>query len=84
MGHLIDAAGQPLIVGDGLGVPWHQLQPGDLLVQRHDLSLPADLPPGTYWLHTGAYQLETLERFPVLGGDALAADRLLLTTVEVR
>lgn len=83
MGHLIDATGQPLIVGDGLGVPWHQLLPGDLLVQRHQLPLPTDLAPGTYWLHTGAYQLDTLERFRILAGDAVAADRLLLTTVEV-
>jgi hypothetical protein len=83
MAHLVNAQGQPVAVGDGLGVPWDQLQPGDLLVQRHALSPAQELPPGAYWLQTGAYELETGTRFAVLDGGDAVGDRLLLTEVDV-
>ena len=78
MGHLVGADGIPVAVGDGLGVPWDQLQPGDVLVQRHALSVPPESPSGEYWLQTGAYWLDTMERWSVVDGD-----RLLLVPVEV-
>ncbi len=78
MGHLLNADGVPVSVEDGLGVPWDQLRPGDILVQCHALSVPSELPGGEYWLQTGAYWLDTMERWSVEDGD-----RLLLTAVEV-
>jgi len=81
MGHLVGAEGRPVAVGDGLGVPWDQLQPGDILVQRHFLSAPQDLPAGRYWLQTGAYWLDTMERWAVLAGDEVGGDRIVLTDV---
>jgi 4-amino-4-deoxy-L-arabinose transferase-like glycosyltransferase len=80
MAHLVSGEGRPVAVGDGLGVPWEQLQPGDLLVQRHLLSAPQELSAGSYWLQTGAYWLDTMERWKV-GGEG-AGDRILLTSVE--
>jgi hypothetical protein len=55
MAHLIGADGSVLAVGDALGVPPEQWQPGDVIVQRHTLTLPDNLSPGTYWVRTGAY-----------------------------
>jgi hypothetical protein len=83
MAHLIDAQGRPVVVGDGLGVSVEQLEPGDLLVQRHDLSAPQDLPAGTYWLQTGVYWLDNMARFPVLAGGQPVGDRLLLLSVDL-
>ena len=78
VGHLLNADGIPVAVGDGLGVPWDQLQPGDILVQLHLLPASQELPDGLYWLQTGVYWLGTMERWGVEDGD-----RLLLTAVEV-
>ena len=60
--HLIGPGGTPVVVGDGLGVPLESWQVGDVLVQRHRLTLPQDAPIGDYTLYTGAYWLDTLER----------------------
>lgn len=83
MAHLVNAEGRPVVVGDGLGVPWDQLLPNDLLVQRHTLAAPQDLAAGTYWLHTGGYWLDTLARFPILSGEQMAGDRLVLSSVDL-
>jgi 4-amino-4-deoxy-L-arabinose transferase-like glycosyltransferase len=79
MGHLVGADGVPVAVGDGLGIPWDQLQPGDVLVQRHVLPVPQSSPDSPYWLQTGAYWLDTMERWPVVVDEHFAGDRILLT-----
>ncbi|HNT78128.1 MAG TPA: phospholipid carrier-dependent glycosyltransferase [Anaerolineae bacterium] len=57
------------IVGDGLSFPIEQWRPGDLIVQRHDLDLPAD---GAATIQIGGYWLDTLERWRTLeGADAI-------------
>jgi hypothetical protein len=83
MGHLVGADAIPVAVGDGLGVSWDQLQPGDVLVQRHTLPLPHDLPEGSYWLQTGAYWLDTLERWDIVFQGEAVGDRILLTVLEI-
>ncbi len=62
MGHGLDAAGAVVAVSDGLGVSPLALQPGDVLVQRH--RFPAG--SGIVQLRTGAYWLDSLERWPRL------------------
>ena len=84
MAHLVRADGVPIVVGDGMGVPVEQWQPGDILVQRHRLPIPPGTPPGRYRLQTGAYWLDTMARFPVLVEGQPTGDRLLLATMEVR
>ena len=74
---------RPIIVSDGLGVSTDQWQIGDLIVQRHRFALPQDIPADTYWLQTGAYWLDTLERL-LVQNSTLQADRLLLTAIEVK
>ena len=82
MGHLVNADGIPVSVEDGLGVPWDQLQAGDVLVQRHALSLPSESPAGDYWLQTGAYWLDTMERWEVVTRDSVIGDHILLEALK--
>ena len=81
--HLIGPGGTPVVVGDGLGVPLESWQVGDVLVQRHRLTLPQDAPIGDYTLYTGAYWLDTLERWPVLVDEKPAGDRVALSPLPV-
>jgi hypothetical protein len=76
--HLSTTDGTPIAVGDGLGAPFDQWQPGDVIVQRHTLEIPADAPVGQYELHTGAYWLDTLSRL-MAGED----DMVILTSYEL-
>ena len=39
--------------------PTSAWQPGEVIDDRHSLSLPPDLPPGPYYLHVGVYELES-------------------------
>jgi len=73
MGHLLNAQGEVLAVADGLGVPADALQPGDVVVQRHRFDTA---PQGALWLRTGAYWLDTMERWPV--ADSPQADLLIV------
>jgi 4-amino-4-deoxy-L-arabinose transferase-like glycosyltransferase len=81
IGHIVDAEGKPIDVADGLGVPIHQWEQGDIIVQNHSLVIPHDIVPGTYWLQTGAYWLETLDRWII---SPSKYDRLLLEGIEIR
>ena len=84
MAHLLDAQGRVVAGGDGLGVPIEVWQAGDVIRQTHRLDLPRDLAPGTYWIETGIYRLDTMERYRILQGDQAIGDRLLLASVEVK
>jgi 4-amino-4-deoxy-L-arabinose transferase-like glycosyltransferase len=83
MAHLLSEDGAPIAVGDGLGVQIDQLQPGDVLVQRHVFEIPPETEPGAYWLQVGAYTLPDVQRLPVLASGAVAGDRLLVGQIEV-
>jgi len=76
--HLIGDSDTPLAQHDGLGSPPQGWATGDLIVQKHVLSLPADLSPGLYKLFLGVYNAPAGPRLSVAVGD-----RLLLPPVEV-
>ena len=82
MAHLLNEAGQPAAVGDGLGAPVEQWRPGDVILQRHALPLPPNAAPGAYWVQSGAYILPDLARLAVLRDGQTIGDRLLLTRLE--
>jgi hypothetical protein len=63
MAHLLTDAGDVLGLADGLGVSPVMWQPGDVIVQRHRFPLP-QASVGLY-LRTGAYWLDTMERWPL-------------------
>lgn len=60
--HLLDETGNLVAQHDGLDVRLAGLQPGDEFAQLHTLTLP----PGTYALHLGVYETDSLARLPVL------------------
>ncbi len=64
-------------MADGMGFPPEYWQTGDLIVQRHRFFLPANMPPGEYTLATGAYWLDTMERWGVISGE-VPGDQILL------
>ncbi len=78
MAHLVTEDGILVATGDGLGVPIEVWRPGDIIVQRHILNLPQGDPPRSYYLLTGVYWLDTLERWPIVFGGNAEGDRLLL------
>jgi hypothetical protein len=82
--HLVGPGGAPVVVGDGLGVPVENWQVGDVIVQRHQLALLSDAPPGEYTPYTGAYWLDTLERWPVRSGGQPVGDSLALPPLPVK
>jgi hypothetical protein len=80
--HLVRPAGA-VSVGDGLGFPAIQWIPGDVFIQRNRLLIPAEAPPGQYWVQVGLYSFATDERLPVWKAAEPAPDRLLLAPVTV-
>jgi len=83
MAHLVDGEGRAVAVADGLGVPLEVWQVGDVVVQYHDFSLTPDLAGEVYWLQTGVYWLDTLERQEVTGPGADTGDRILLGEIQL-
>ncbi len=77
--HLSGADGVPIAVGDGLGVPVDQWLQGDIIAQRHALTIPDDAPPGAYQVRSGAYWLDDLVH---LATDDQAG--LWLTTITIK
>ncbi len=83
MAHLLDAQGRMISGDDGLGVPIETWQTDDVIVQAHYLNIPIDIMPGTYWIETGLYRLDTLERYRILQEGQVVGNRLMLTSIEV-
>jgi hypothetical protein len=83
MAHLVGAGGAPIAVGDGLGVVVDQLQPGDVIVQRHRLPVPEGTAAGEYELRTGAYWLDGTEQWMVHLDEGTTSDFIRLESVAV-
>jgi hypothetical protein len=49
--------------------PTDTWQPGDIIVDRYQVTLPPEAPPGPYRLALGLYLLDSGERASVLGRD---------------
>ncbi len=60
--------------------PTSHWQPGEIVPDRVDISLPAELPAGNYTIIAGMYNLQTLERVPVAetGSDFVMLTPLLI------
>jgi hypothetical protein len=78
MAHLIDAQGNNLGVGDGLGAALTSLHRGDVLVQAH--TFPDTPAMEGLWLRTGAYWLDSGERWRT--GTAGAGDAIFVPLAE--
>ncbi len=73
--------GQP----DGGHYPTTTWQPGQVILDVHVLTVPADAPPGNYQIEAGLYLLATLARLPAsdAAGNPLPDDAILLGTIEL-
>ena len=60
------------------------LQPGDVFVQVHFLTIPDGTSPGAYRLSVGWYENMTKRRLPVYDGATLRGDRLMLQEITVK
>ncbi len=87
--HLVDLEGHILAQNDAVPAQWQRptlgWAPGEIVVDTHELLLPAGTPPGTYQLLVGVYDSESLQRLPIedaLPGTSLG-DRLSLLEITV-
>jgi len=87
--HLRDDSGQTWAQADGLPVngtypTWAWLR-GETVEDEHLVLLDKTVPPGTYRLAVGIYELDTLKRLGVTGqtGEALGDEVLLQAPFEV-
>lgn len=81
MGHLLGPDGIPIAVADGIGFLPEFWQPGDLILQRHRFSIPTDAPSREYTLATGAYWLDTMERWGAKVDGESVGDQILLSVI---
>ncbi len=87
--HLVDEQGQVYAQGDGppeSGIyPTWSWVPGEVVEDEHLVAMESDVPPGSYSLAIGLYELDDLSRLGVTdaGGAALADQLLLPITLEV-
>jgi hypothetical protein len=78
--HLTGTAPQPLAQHDGLDAAPATLQPGDLLIQRHWLPLPADRPAEALTLSVGLYRRDGGQRLTYTTADGAIVDQVVLVT----
>jgi hypothetical protein len=87
--HLVDDKGQVYAQGDGPpenGIyPTWSWVPGEVVEDEHLVAMELDVPPGTYRLAIGLYELDNLSRLRVTDseGTALGDQLLLPITLEV-
>lgn len=62
--------------------PVRMWNPGDIILDRQELRVPANFPPGDYTFYTGLYAGET--RLPVVEGPEDDADRIAAGRLRVR
>jgi hypothetical protein len=85
---LLDRRGTLAAQADGPpargGRPTSQWQAGDLVIDSHQVALPADLAPGEYTLVFGMYRWPSLERLEMRSGKTRQADDVarLAITIE--
>jgi hypothetical protein len=90
--HLIDAANRPIITLDytplGGSAPTHlwipKWLPGQRLLDPYRMALPDDLPPGTYYVEVGLYEMVSKRRLHLADDEGnLIGDRLILGPVVI-
>jgi len=82
--HAIDGSGQLAAQQDLLGVPTTSWQQGDVFLQLHELTLPADMPSGDISLVVGAYTIPDIVRLLTYSKDgSLIGDGVTISTISV-
>lgn len=85
--HLISPDGELVAQQDNMPVngtvPTTCWRPGEIIVDRYEITAPAEVPPGNYRLDTGLYRWQTGERLPAKGEGTTTDGRVILTTIAV-
>jgi hypothetical protein len=85
--HLLDAKEKVVAQRDqppgGGQRPTSSWFPGDEILDRYQLALPANLPRGQYQIEVGMYNPSDGRRLPVTRDGKAAGDRVILATVDV-
>ncbi|MFQ6015960.1 MAG: glycosyltransferase family 39 protein [Anaerolineae bacterium] len=87
--HLID--GDERIWGQQDGIPGQGALPttawieGEYIIDRYDIPVGTETPPGLYYLEVGMYMVSSGQRLPAFtpAGERLPADRVLLGQVQI-
>ncbi len=90
--HLIDLANKPLVTLDytplGGSTPTHlwipKWLPDQRLLDPYRLEIPEELPPGTYLIEVGLYEMTSKRRLHISDAEGnLVGDRYILGAIEV-
>ncbi len=81
--HLLDANGNFIKAGDGLGIGAEYWRPGMVIIQQHRFEIDQSLPPGEYRLAAGLYSLSTGQRFVISRSGDRVVDRITLRAVRI-
>jgi hypothetical protein len=87
--HLLDAKGQLVAQQDGVPVqgerPTWSWWDNEVIRDKYVLVIDQELPPGTYALSVGLYDLTTGVRLPITGptGERLPEDRIVLKDIQI-
>ena len=80
--HLLAPDGFNILNGDGIprngSRPTDSWQPGETLIDMHNIALPADMPVGVYRLEIGLYERESGMRLAGQIGSGMAVDNFIL------
>jgi hypothetical protein len=82
---IVDAAGVPVAQNDAEPAEWTRPTttwiPGEVILDRHEIPIPDDLPAGRYRVLVGMYDPATSERLPLASADQ---DTIELATLAVQ
>ena len=81
--HITAPGGAIVAQWDGLDVNIGTLEPRDLFIQRHQIDLPSNLPPGPYRVSLGVYRPDTGRRLQARINDR-AIDSIVLGMLTVQ
>jgi hypothetical protein len=86
--HVVDSRGKVVAQADAPPrsgrYPTSLWDPGETIVDPHQLALGPSLPPGSYRLEVGLYLPVTGRRLPLIGPDGAKGDRVLLGAIPIR
>jgi hypothetical protein len=85
--HLVDEGGAIRAQMDAVPGQWQRPTsgwlPAEVITDHYALDIPGDAPPGAYTVYAGLYDIETLERWPVLTADGRAVPDNRLPVAQV-
>ncbi len=82
--HVLNDKGEIVTQQDRLMLTSQSLQPGDVFAQIHRLTLPENLPPGSYPIAIGLYTQPDGKRLPIMKDQQPHGDRIFLQPLVIK